>query len=957
MEGMEAATKPAHRSQASRSGSRTPSPKRVTPAMARHGAEQPSSRPLQRLSLCPQEDRPSNLMPPKPPRTWGLQNQGPSVLESKVKALKEKMTAEKQGTNPRPTSCEHPSTTKSKCHHVKPGAVWSLPEGSTLPDALVVPHAQNPNDGHPASHVNEQKPARNSGSKPSTPDSWSEQSWWTPEAVWMLADHEEDPGPGAGSLQESPNNQVSAGEPQGPGPCKTTHLSNLKKGRPYPLGDGLNTKGDLGSTALTSKEDLVPRTDQPEMFWRAGSLEALGSAANALSLSDQVERNRLLLQEMLKVCRQRPPTTGSPERTRSWDKDASERPAGDVDWDSGNPQQDSGQSRTFVPKLEPVLSAKHEEAKHLLGRARMKAKTQPLRASHDIVPIIAQGSRNGQRSPAPDVRTTSASRESLQNGNLNDPSSVESSNGQWPKQGMPLSHVRFEDESAREAEFRYLDRLQQRQRQVLSAVLHAVDQGPLRSKPDLTNYVNHSVGNVSFHRAVGCLDHSNVPAPPPTWDNERKCPACGSCLKDHCPAEGRAASDLRVLRSLQAAYEAEAVLLGPCNSHGLSSPFPGLHTEWIRETHITDTVATHPEEDSAPDSTHSSDSQTDNKDAKTSQPSRAGLQGPSGAAVHRGRSVKDQCYQEPGLPLESNGDGTLQDSLQLADVATVNPTAITLSLTSEEPERSQELGGGPQRMDCSSGGHMPSGASLEASAGHKPPSVAHSEGNKKRRGSITSTLGLKKLLSALGHTPRPRLGTSRSFSVEQLQPSALAPQTSAVKRAPSLQHLVSPSHQHRRTTSFQNLHSLLGGKGDRSSLYLVEGSGDSSAPSRPAKAFPRRALSVEDVGAPSLARTVGRVVEVFPDGTSQLQLQRPPEGTFGFCVAYGSGRRDSGLYVQDMADLDTAKLYSGLLGVGDEILEMNGAKVAGLGLAHINELLVRVESLSIRVLRQRPVPQ
>lgn len=248
------------------------------------------------------------------------------MLESKVKALKEKMTAEKQGTNPRPTSCEHPSTTKSKCHHVKPGAVWSLPEGSTLPDALVVPHAQNPNDGHLASHVNEQKPARNSGSKPSTPDSWSEQSRWTPEAVWMLADHEEDPGPGAGSLQESPNNQVSAGEPQGPGPCKTTHLSNLKKGRPYPLGDGLVTKGDLGSTALTSKEDLVPRTDQPEMFWRAGSLEALGSAANALSLSDRVERNRLLLQEMLKVCRQRPPTTGSPERTLSWDKDASGEP-------------------------------------------------------------------------------------------------------------------------------------------------------------------------------------------------------------------------------------------------------------------------------------------------------------------------------------------------------------------------------------------------------------------------------------------------------------------------------------------------------------------------------------------------------------------------------------------------------------------------------------------------------
>lgn len=173
----------------------------------------------------------------------------------------------------------------------------------------------------------------------------------------------------------------------------------------------------------------------------------------------------------------------------------------------------------------------------------------------------------------------------------------------------------------------------------------------------------------------------------------------------------------------------------------------------------------------------------------------------------------------------------------------------------------------------------------------------------------------------------------------------------------NLSHQVSPSCQHRKAASFQNLHSLLSGKGDRSSLYLVEVSGDPNAPGRPAKALPQRALSVEDVSAPSLARTVGRVVEVFSDGTSQMQLQRPPEGTFGFCVAYGNGQRDSGLYVQAMADLDTAKLYSGLLGVGDEILEVNGAKVAGLGLAHIKQLLAHAETLSVRVLRQRPVPQ
>lgn len=185
---------------------------------------------------------------------------------------------------------------------------------------------------------------------------------------------------------------------------------------------------------------------------------------------------------------------------------------------------------------------------------------------------------------------------------------------------MPLSHVRFEDESAHEAEFRYLERRQQRQRQVLSTVLPAVGQGPLCSKPDLTNYINHN-------RPVGSLDHSDFPAPPSTWDSEeRTCPACGSCLEECCPAQGRAAPDLRVLQGLQATCE-QALLLRPCNSHDLNSPFPVLHTEWIGETHITDTVATYPEEgDSALNSALSSDSWTNIKDARTAHPSGAGGQ-------------------------------------------------------------------------------------------------------------------------------------------------------------------------------------------------------------------------------------------------------------------------------------------------------------------------------------------
>lgn len=78
------------------------------------------------------------------------------------------------------------------------------------------------------------------------------------------------------------------------------------------------------------------------------------------------------------------------------------------------------------------------------------------------------------------------------------------------------------------------------------------------------------------------------------------------------------------------------------------------------------------------------------------------------------------------------------------------------------------------------------------SAGPAPP-----DRNEKTSGSIT-TLGLKKFFLALGQGTRPKLGKSRSHSVEQLQPPAPgpAPHTSApkVKRTPSLQslHLVSP---------------------------------------------------------------------------------------------------------------------------------------------------------------------
>ncbi|EPY75259.1 hypothetical protein CB1_001726004 [Camelus ferus] len=263
------------------------------------------------------------------------------------------MTAGKQGASPCLTSHERPNLKKPKCRRVK-----------------------SPGAGQLGRSVTEEESSRNGGPGPPKPppapgpECWNKRRPWTPEAVRTRPDHDRALQPGPGSSQESSTHRVTSGRPAGSGPCsKTTHVPNRRKGRPALLGE----------------------------LWRAGDLGAPGTEGSTLSLSDRVERNRLLLQEMLSVGGQGPPKVGIPAWTSSWDRAVPERPAGDIDWDSGISLQDSDQSRTFGPKLEPRLSPRHEEAKHLLQRARMKARTRPLRASHDVVPTLARGSRHPLR--------------------------------------------------------------------------------------------------------------------------------------------------------------------------------------------------------------------------------------------------------------------------------------------------------------------------------------------------------------------------------------------------------------------------------------------------------------------------------------------------------------------------------------------------------------------------------
>ncbi|XP_056132471.1 uncharacterized protein KIAA1614 isoform X2 [Lampris incognitus] len=209
-------------------------------------------------------------------------------------------------------------------------------------------------------------------------------------------------------------------------------------------------------------------------------------------------------------------------------------------------------------------------------------------------------------------------------------------------------------------------------------------------------------------------------------------------------------------------------------------------------------------------------------------------------------------------------------------------------------------------------------------------------------------LSLRQIFSVVGRGGAGKvLGRVRSNSLDQLTgPACRAPGPSPrkssspgqLRKTPSLQmlNMGSPFLKLKKSSSVQS---------DRSAAYS------------PGLRGLQRALSVEDVGGPSAVRSVGRVVQACADGTFLLDLHKPPSGSYGFLISRGKGRPDSGVYVEEMIDSSTEKLYAGLLAVGDEILEVNGEKVVGLSLDLVTHRLTDNNSANIRVLRHRKLPQ
>uniref|UniRef100_A0A096M6W8 Si:ch211-13f8.1 n=1 Tax=Poecilia formosa TaxID=48698 RepID=A0A096M6W8_POEFO len=219
-------------------------------------------------------------------------------------------------------------------------------------------------------------------------------------------------------------------------------------------------------------------------------------------------------------------------------------------------------------------------------------------------------------------------------------------------------------------------------------------------------------------------------------------------------------------------------------------------------------------------------------------------------------------------------------------------------------------------------------------------------------------LFLRRFFSSIGLNSVGRLVKGgRSSSMEQLSlptvqrassaspsPTRRPQPTIRIQRTPSLQtlHTVLPLAQLRKASSVQSLER----RTERSTIL-----GEVQIPYGLAPRYIEihRGLSDEDVVVARMGHPMGRVTQAFPDGTILLELIKPPSGPFGFVISRGKGRPDTGVYVEKVGDGGV----EGLLGVGDEILQVNGEAVAGLSLDQVTRLMTRESTANLRILPAR----
>ncbi|XP_046578012.1 uncharacterized protein LOC124285789 [Haliotis rubra] len=162
----------------------------------------------------------------------------------------------------------------------------------------------------------------------------------------------------------------------------------------------------------------------------------------------------------------------------------------------------------------------------------------------------------------------------------------------------------------------------------------------------------------------------------------------------------------------------------------------------------------------------------------------------------------------------------------------------------------------------------------------------------------------------------------------------------------------------KKAPSLKSLSSLFGRK-NRDRLSSVEGEADENIDEPVKKGKKERGFfkskkkrqissPVNTVDVPTHFRCIGKLKEVNPDGSQIIELSKPPDGPIGFYIAKGTVNYDYGIFVSRFTD-DQQKLFAGILGVGDEILEVNDQSVQDKSLDDVYALMAETDKPIMKV--------
>ncbi|XP_062337763.1 uncharacterized protein si:ch211-13f8.1 isoform X2 [Osmerus eperlanus] len=785
-------------------------------------------------------------------------------------------------------------------------------------------------------------------------------------------------------------------------------------------------------------------------LWRADSCESVCSQGGALSIDERVEANQRARGRRGRPEREEGLCVDNPYRYGDEVSRREDR-GGCLDSDS-NRLVPVSYPRSLFQSEELPLSPRHEQAKLLLERARLKARSNhvkgerpPRRSQSDQrYSHLRQHQHPPPHSPAPpqnpaELKTTEEvpAPAPPQPGPLLVPQETDSSTGdrRLRHQGYSPTRVRFEDESEREAESRYLDRVRERGRS------HKLKAGKKEKRVDPVIAV-----------APPRQDEAGPASVEAAWGQEvtlRKCEACGSILRDPPPMAGKpqvaptpslpnddqsekptsrwAPPPSRSEPSVQGTKVkvpvvtfAGAFILGEDGSGGgrgggggwgrrsgfgklrrrsrkgesrLESGNGPYGPSWAQRRNSLPRPRGHAPTESPAPTEHPPVGNS--KESPTPPlPIKSALKSSSRPRPSASPSVQFRLSQagEPGGPV---GLGALETGVEggVAPSQTAGPPALVpcirpSSLRYSSARITPDLPPAELWDTPSDGGVVLAGDSSPPIPEFRPRGLGVSRTDDLRAELLRSEhlkaegqweegpegarrgpgkLSLRRFFSSLGLNSVGRLVKGgRSSSMEQLSvppPCASSPSPTRrphsptrLQRTPSLQALntVSPLAQLRKASSVQSLER----RAERSTIL-----GELHVPCGLAPRELQRALSVEEVLAPGgTLRPVGGtlhpvVSQPLQDGTLLLEISRPPNGPFGFLISRGKGRPDTGVYIEQVGGGPGEGQYVGLLGVGDEILEVNGEAVGGLTLDQVTRLMTRDSTASLRILPCRHSPR